>query len=130
VTAWLVLLSGPVLLTIVATALAVEGRSGKWSSVRDAYVAAHPTCEACGAKRLPTVHHVLPFHLWPEHELDPANLITLCPTCHLLFGHLGDYKASNPCVREDAARHLAEVKARPYTRDDKAKFIRQFSTAP
>jgi cytochrome c553 len=131
-------LIGPVVLLLCLQAFAwwfaiavnASERSGQWRGVRDAYVAAHPTCEACGDKDAVQVHHVLPFHLWPEKELDPTNLITLCPRCHIALGHLGDFRAFNPLVRQDAARHLAEVKARPYKREDAARFEKQFATAP
>jgi hypothetical protein len=49
------------------------------------------------------VHHVRPFHLRPELELDPDNLISLCMAegrhCHLAVGHGGDFKAYNLHVR-------------------------------
>jgi hypothetical protein len=46
-----------------------------------------------------------PFHLHPELELDPKNLITLCMSrkeCHLQIGHGDDFKAYNPNVETDA----------------------------
>jgi len=48
----------------------------------------------------------------------------------VLIGHLGDTDAHNPRAREDAARMLARVKARPYTREAAEKFQKQFSIAP
>lgn len=45
---------------------------------------------------------MLPFHLVPELELDPANLICLCRKCHLVFGHLGCWQCCNPEVEADA----------------------------
>ncbi len=116
---------------LLVDAAAAGERSGRWHTVRGAYIAEHSTCEACGGKGSPEaplqVHHVLSYELYPERELDPENLITLCPRCHLVFGHLGDFKAFNPLVREAAARHLAEVKSRPYTKADAAKYRRKFS---
>lgn len=100
-------------------------RSGHWGKVRDDFLAEHSTCACCGRKS-ETAHHVLPFHEHPELELDPNNLIAVCNECHLTFGHLGDFRAWNPLVREDAARHLAEVHARPYTADEAAAFTRHF----
>lgn len=104
-------------------------RSGKWPAVRAAYWEAHPTCEACGAEPV-EIHHVHPFHLWPESELDPANLVALCDDCHRLIGHLGNYKAYNPLVREYAARFKAMVDARPMTKDDEDRFKQRFALAP
>lgn len=50
------------------------------------------------------VHHVVPFHVDPSRELDPSNLMTLCEAkkyginCHLLVGHLGNWRRWNPFV--------------------------------
>jgi hypothetical protein len=46
---------------------------------------------------------VIPFHIRPNLELDPSNLITLCRGHHLYVGHNGNWKLWNPRVREDAA---------------------------
>lgn len=81
-------------------------RSGKWAAVERAHLRRHPRCAVCGGKKALNVHHVEPYHLAPQKELNRRNLITLCRgplNCHLLFGHLGDYKAHNPFVRLDAA---------------------------
>lgn len=59
------------------------------------------------------MHHCIPFHLGGE-ELADENLITLCRDHHFWFGHLGDYKAWNPTVREDAAVWREKIKARKY----------------
>lgn len=62
------------------------------------------------------VHHVEDFKHHPELELVESNLIVLCE-CekekdHLGIGHTidgkSDWKITNPNVREDAARKLAE----------------------
>lgn len=85
-------------------------RSPEWPKVRRAYLKANPTCAACGSRLFREVHHVEPFHLHPELELDPANLITLCEmpfrNHHLKVGHLGNWKNWNPNVRADAAHLL------------------------
>jgi hypothetical protein len=90
-------------------------RSSRWKSFRDAFVADHPECEACGARYRLNVHHVIPFHERPDLELEESNLIVLCVSpdhnCHFLLGHdpdgpngpeKPDWKKSNPNVREDA----------------------------
>lgn len=65
------------------------------------------------------MHHIEPFHVAPELELDPANLITLCEskrngvTCHLWFGHLGDYRSINREAASDARRWRMKMKQRP-----------------
>lgn len=80
------------------------GRSGRWPTVRLRHLDREPVCQACGRNKDLEVHHVLPFATYPEHELDPANLITLCASpCHLVFGHLMNYQRYNPMVRHDAA---------------------------
>ncbi len=91
-------------------------RSSHWPAVRAAHLKRFPTCAACGAKDTLEVHHVKPFHLFPELELQDDNLITLCEkpghSCHFVFGHNYNWKCWNPEVREDAARQFARVKAR------------------
>lgn len=82
-------------------------RSPQWNSVRDAHLVEHGTCAACDGNENLQVHHVLPFHLHPEKELDPDNLVTLCMgewDCHLNIGHGGSFRAFNPHVHEDAYR--------------------------
>lgn len=85
-------------------------RSSEWVSVRNEFVRLHPRCEACGSAYNLNVHHVEPFHLRPDLELEPINLITLCRDCHFRIGHDPDGKGpkkpswleSNPNVRSDA----------------------------
>jgi len=94
-------------------------RSGKWPSVRKKFLLTHPTCAVCGGKAKLEVHHKEPFHLNPELELDPTNFIVLCENdkngvnCHLLFGHLGNFKSLNLKVEEDAKEWLDKIKNRP-----------------
>lgn len=93
-----------------------HARSPHWPKVRAEHLKRCPTCAACGGKDNLQVHHVQPFHLHPDLELDDANLITLCEKpghcCHFVFGHNYNWKTWNPHVREDAARQLRRVKAR------------------
>lgn len=90
-------------------------RSPHWSKVRADYLRLHPACEACGAAGDIQVHHVKPFHLVPELELDPTNLIGLCGphgcNAHFRLGHLGNYELANPNVRRDAAEEWRQRKA-------------------
>jgi hypothetical protein len=78
-------------------------RSKHWNKIRDQFLEQHCQCAACGSTKNLNVHHKLPFHLHPELELDPANLITLCMDndCHLLIGHGTNFKAYNPNVDVD-----------------------------
>jgi 5-methylcytosine-specific restriction protein A len=80
-------------------------RSSGWAKVEHEFLKVHGECAACGGSEALQVHHVKPFHLHPELELDPENLITLCMSgdldCHLHLGHGGYFKCYNPNVRED-----------------------------
>lgn len=82
-------------------------RSSRWDEVRDAFIEKHNKCAACGSNIRLQVHHKKPFHDYPELELDPNNLITLCMSekeCHLKIGHGGSFSKWNPnidaCIKE------------------------------
>lgn len=80
-------------------------RSSHWDETRDVHIALHPTCEACGSTKRLQVHHILPFHEYPELELCLENLITLCMSeneCHINIGHKDNFSLYNPNVRIDA----------------------------
>lgn len=81
-------------------------RSPHWPRVRDEFLAKEPYCQVCKSRKNLNVHHKKPYHLFPDMELDPNNLITLCEggpvNCHLLFGHLFNWSDYNPHVQEDA----------------------------
>ena len=85
-------------------------RSPKWRKVRAKYLKANPVCEICGTSKSLEVHHILPFHWFPSAELDPDNLMTLCDgwgkkgsrSCHLLFGHYGNWKKYNRHMKSTA----------------------------
>ncbi len=97
-----------------------EKRSPEWPRVRKEHLEKHPTCEVCGGTEKLEVHHIRPFHLHRELELSPENLITLCESkgvgglnCHLIFGHLGNFKSFNVTVTKDAPEWLDKIKNRP-----------------
>lgn len=69
-----------------------SGRSSKWAAVRYTHLQSYPVCEVCGTADDLHVHHIEPFHLKPELELHPANLITLCAKHHFSVGHDPDGK--------------------------------------
>ena len=82
-------------------------RSSKWPAVRKNHLAKHPCCAVYGGTQKVEVHHIIPFHQDPSLELESTNLISLCEglrSCnhHLWFGHLGNYKKTNPDVIKDA----------------------------
>ena len=94
-------------------------RSPKWDKIRKAHLAQFPLCAVCGGTDSLEVHHIKPFHLHPELELEDSNLITLCEskkngvTCHLFIGHLGSYKSFNENAREDAKAWANKLTNRP-----------------
>ncbi len=91
-------------------------RSGKWPALRKKYLALHPTCAACGCKEQVEPHHIRPFHLHPDRELDAENLNSLCEKhgCHLAFGHNYDWHAFNPHVPLDCRIQAMRTKQRRY----------------
>jgi 5-methylcytosine-specific restriction endonuclease McrA len=91
-------------------------RSGKWIEVRTYFVEEHPTCAVCGTKKKLNVHHIVPFHLRPDLEMDESNLITLCRKHHFTFGHLGYWRSWNTTIVEDAKVWLQKYKNRPVKR--------------
>lgn len=85
-----------------------KARSPEWPKVEHAYRKEHPVCECCGSNEHLNVHHKKPFHLYPQFELDPTNLITLCmdpaKECHIKLGHGDNFKDYNPNVEEDVKK--------------------------
>lgn len=90
-------------------------RSPGWKKIRDQFIKDNPCCAACGSGKKLEVHHIEPFHLNPSRELDIANLIVLCSSCHFVFGHLMDYSSWNIDIIEDSKVYLNKVKNKPYT---------------
>jgi hypothetical protein len=84
-------------------------RSPRWPALRAAFIKGRQ-CAGCDAGRDLEAHHIVPYHIDPARELDTANLICLCRDCHFVFGHLRDWSASNPQVREDAALFLQRIR--------------------
>lgn len=104
-------------------------RSGKWPAVRNKVLEERGVCLACGCTdhTILSVHHIKPFHLFPELELEPTNLVVLCEgaslNCHFAFGHLLDWKAYNPEVIKDASRFFVKKKNRLYTSEIPQKLL-------
>jgi len=82
-------------------------RSKHWRKVRKEHLKRFPFCAICGRKKKVQVHHKHPFHFAPELELEPSNLRSLCEnkkngiSCHLLIGHLGNFRRVNTSVDAD-----------------------------
>lgn len=92
-------------------------RSAHWPQVQKSFIKEHPICAVCDKKgsllNPLNVHHQHPFHLHPELELDPKNLITLCRVHHLWWGHLGNWSSFNADVEMDAQLWEAKILNRP-----------------
>lgn len=91
-------------------------RSKHWRKVRNAYLKNNNRCVLCNGTKSLIVHHIKPFHTHPELELETDNLITLCEAkrygvnCHLLFGHLGNFRRINESVVTDCYRWNVRIK--------------------
>src|SRR5690606_31407553 len=44
----------------------LAARSPGWPALRAAWIERNPTCRCCGRRENLNVHHVRPFHLFPE----------------------------------------------------------------
>lgn len=94
-------------------------RSSGWSKVRAEHIRKFPYCAVCGGTKVLEIHHKVPFHLRPDLELSPENLITLCEAgtngivCHRAIGHLGSYQSFNKDVEKDAKTWKKKLSTRP-----------------
>ena len=86
-------------------------RSPKWAAWVKAFVRGKK-CVCCGSKGPLTGHHKVPYHVDPSRELDPTNVAPICDgtDCHLVIGHLKDFKLFNPDFDADAAAFLSRRK--------------------
>jgi hypothetical protein len=106
-----------------------QPRSSEWERVRDAFVRAHPNCLACGSTVV-EVHHIRPFHLFPELELVTSNFMSLCRVHHYTFGHFMDWQAWNPKVMMMVINYHNGFSARFYGRETAGKSSRPDWTKP
>lgn len=103
------------LLKFLGKQLLGAGRSGQWPAIRKEHLSKHQNCVLCGGAKKVEVHHIIPFSIDPDKELEPNNLITLCKAknkgvnCHLFFGHLGNYKRYNPDVIKDTGEWYNKI---------------------
>ncbi len=91
----------------------IVSRSSGWAKVRKERIGRDGGCRCCGKKKLLQVHHIRPFHIRPELELDIDNTITLCGRCHLLIGHLDNWKSYNNHLAHDVKIISGRIKGRP-----------------
>ena len=96
-----------------------QKRSSKWGKIRKEFLKKNSKCNVCGEKKKLEIHHIRPFNLHPELELEEHNLISLCESrkggivCHLAIGHLGSYRSYNKDVRLDAENWHNKIINRP-----------------
>lgn len=88
-------------------------RSPKWRQTKKAFAKFSPKICPCGSKKRIQLHHVIPFHIAPELELDFSNLIWLCSKCHLLIAHLRFFPSWNEDVRKDMEWLKQKITNRP-----------------
>lgn len=68
-------------------------RSSKWPEFRRKNI--KHECEYCQSTFFLELHHIKPFWQFPELELDPTNVCTLCRKCHFLLAHFEDWASWN-----------------------------------
>lgn len=82
----------------------ISRRSKFWEKTRIEFIKENPFCAWCKSITELNVHHIKPFHAWPELELKKTNLITLCENplfnCHFVLGHLSNWKSYNPLIEK------------------------------
>lgn len=86
-------------------------RDHRWPAASKAFLIGK-VCAGCGRQDSLATHHVKPFHLFPDLEMEPANWIPLCESplaCHFALGHLGNWSEWCPEVREEAAHRRAVI---------------------
>ena len=91
-------------------------RSPDWPRVRKAHLGEHPACEGCGTQNDLEVHHLHPVFAFPDLELDPSNLVTLCGDgargCHFRLGHCFSWFAWNIHVLDDCQLQRQRIATR------------------
>lgn len=87
-------------------------RSPKWPAWLKRFLRGK-RCVCCGSKGPLTGHHKVPYHVDPSRELDETNVAPICDgtDCHLVVGHLKDFKLWNVDFDADAAAFLAKRQA-------------------
>lgn len=80
-----------------------------WRKIRDAYFAAHPTCETPGCGQAGRdVHHRDGRHPWDPGANAWSNLETLCRSCHRLATERQARSLGDRQARQDADRQARQ----------------------
>lgn len=69
-----------------------------WRKTRREFIRLQPVCQLCGRDDHLAVHHALPWAVAEHLRYDQHNLVTLCTSCHLRFGHLNNWRDYNPLI--------------------------------
>jgi len=91
----------------------ILSRSYKWKKVRLEHLKQEYCCQACGSYSNLHVHHIVPVGVDKSKEFEATNLITLCKSCHFVFGHLMDWKSWNKDVVDDCKVYYNKVINKP-----------------
>lgn len=62
-------------------------RSPQWPKVEAEHKRKENSCRCCGTRNNLQVHHIKPYHKFPELELEDSNLMTVCQNCHFVICH-------------------------------------------
>lgn len=84
-------------------------RDSGWSDLAIGWLKDYPGCAACGRKKGCVPHHIIPVHVDRKLEMSLSNLITLCPKCHLVIGHGGNWRHYVEKCREIASALLGSI---------------------
>lgn len=82
-----------------------ESRSPQWPTVRRKFLEGK-VCAACGGTEQLEAHHLVPFSVDRNRELNPENLLALCEhparLCHFRVGHRYRWASYSRHATEDA----------------------------
>jgi len=89
-------------------------RNPSWEHDSRLWLKDHNECAATGWTYKLQIHHVLPFHLFPQLEMDESNWIVLTENplfeAHFEIGHNKNWREYNIHVRIDAMMELKRRK--------------------
>jgi hypothetical protein len=75
-------------------------QDANWRRTRRVFFWLQPCCQMCARQDKLHVHHIYPWHMFPDLRYELDNLITLCSACHLRFGHNNNWKDYNSNLLE------------------------------
>jgi hypothetical protein len=104
-------------------------RSSQWPAFKIEYAKTHlPVCAVCGGTAQLNLHHLRPFHVFPELELVESNVVWLCNAkeCHIRIGHLSNFQSINPNGKEDIAIWRDKIRNRPMTSENIKVEMKQY----